>query len=71
MKRAENHLTLATAARSYMRAQVEKCKEDLKRVFEENGVLNIPPMGSSLPACSNDITAHLSFDFAQQVTKRK
>lgn len=63
VKRAEKHLTLATEARSYMRSQVKKCKEELKRVFPDE----VPPIGSAPPACGREMTVHFSFDFAQQV----
>ncbi len=57
------HLDLATEGRSYMKSQVEKTKEELERMFGDQ----VPPIGSSPPACSRDIEVHYSFDFAQQV----
>ena len=65
MRSAEKHLTAATEARSYMRSQVELSRKELQRVFEST--TSVPRLGSSLPACSNQLTVHFSFDFAQQV----
>lgn len=68
VKRAEEHLTLATKARSYMRSQVDMSKKELEREFTgEDGVLQVPPIGCFPHACSKSIKIHFSFDFAQQV----
>ena len=67
VKCAEEHLTLATKARSYMRGQVEKSRQEIERVFKEGENLDVPPIGSSPLPCSKSITIHFSFDFAQQV----
>ncbi len=66
MKRAEEHLLKATKARSYLKSQVAKAKEDIKTTFLDKGLL-IPSIHSSLPALSSDVHIHYSFDFAQQV----
>ena len=57
------HLTEASQARSYMRSQIEDSKKALEAAFKDS----IPPLGSCLPPCSQTITVHFSFDFAQQV----
>ncbi len=67
MKRAEGHLFLATKARSYLKSQVAKSKEEVKLIFIDQG-LAVPPIHSSLPALSHDFSIHYSFDFAQQVS---
>jgi hypothetical protein len=41
VKHAEDHLLLATKARSYLKGQVAKAKEDLKAHFVDRG-LGIP-----------------------------
>ena len=64
VKRAEIHLILATEARSYLKSQLAKSKEDIQAVFAGD---TIPALGSSIPACTNNITVHYSFNFAQQV----
>lgn len=67
--RAEEHLTLATKARSYMRGQIEMSKKEIEKAFTGvDGVLEVPPIGSSLHPCSKTIKVHFSFDFAQQVS---
>ncbi len=66
VKRAEDHLLLATKARSYLKSQVAKAKEDIKTFFLDKG-LAIPPIHSSLPASNCAVEIHYSFDFAQQV----
>ena len=66
VKQAEVHLLAATKAQSYLKAQVARAKENLKTNFLAKG-LPIPPIHSCLPACSNAIAVHYSFDFAQQV----
>ena len=63
VKEAQQHLNRATEARSYMKAQVGASKEDITRAFPSG----LPPLRSPLAPCSNDITSHYSFDFAQQV----
>ena len=49
VKRHEKHLTKATEARSYLKSQVEGAKEDIQATFE-----TIPPLGSCIPACTNN-----------------
>ena len=66
VKQAENHLLLATKARSYLKSQIATAKEEIKIAFVNKG-LDLPPVGSSLPPLSHDISIHYSFDFAQQV----
>lgn len=66
MKRAEDHLLSATKARSYLKSQVSKAKEELKKSFADKG-LAIPGIHSCLPAMSHVMEVHYSFDFAQQV----
>ena len=63
VKDAQRHLELATEARSYLKGQVDAAREDLSRTFPSG----LPPIHSSLAPCTNDITNHYSFDFAQQV----
>ena len=63
VKRAQDHLELATKARSYYRAQIAASKEGLNAIF-----------GSSSPAFglrprTNELSLHLSFDMALQVNQ--
>ena len=66
VKRAEDHLLCATKARSYLKSQVARAKEELKATFTDK-VLAIPAIHSSLPAISYSMEVHYSFDFAQEV----
>lgn len=56
----------ATKARSYLKDQVAMAKGELKAKYLDQG-LPIPPIHSVTAACSNDMSGHYSFDFAQQV----
>ena len=56
----------ATKARSYLKSQVAKAREDIKRTFLDKG-LAVPGIHSALPAMSHTMEVHYSFDFAQQV----
>ena len=47
----------ATKAKSYLKSQVAKAREDMA----------VPGMHSALPAMSHTMEVHYSFDFAQQV----
>ena len=67
MKHAEDHLLLATKARSYLKSQVAKAVEEVKSEFTDQG-LDIPSIHSCLPSKSHSISIHYSFDFAQQVS---
>ena len=64
MKRAEEHLTAATEARSYMRGQVEAAKRDLRAMLRDP---SLPTIESCPDPCTRKLTLHYSFDFAQQV----
>ena len=64
MKRAQEHLVQATEARSYMKAQVDKAKQEIKNASLAS------PLGVCHPPCTKDITIHYFFDFAQQVVNR-
>ena len=66
VKIAEQHLLAATQARSYMRAQIQLARRELEREFPD-GIPRLDATLSALPACSRELTIHLSFDFAQQV----
>ena len=67
MKQAEDHLQLATKAKSYLKSQVAKAAKEVELEFTDKG-LTVPPIYSSLPAISHSISIHYSFDFAQQVS---
>ena len=67
IKQAEEHISLVQTERSHYRTILEKCSENLKRLFTSGGVLQVPPPNSKIPAMSNKTTIHYSFDMAQQV----
>ena len=66
VKRAEEHLLLATKARSYLKTQIKASKDVVKSHFTDKGLV-VPPVGSCLAPRSHSITMHFSFDMAQQV----
>ena len=67
MKSAEEHLLLATKARSYLKGQVKEAKDAVKSHFTDRDVV-VPPIGSMPTPRCNNITIHFSFDMAQQVS---
>ena len=62
VKKAQEHLDLATKARSYYRGQIEDAKRNVMAVFPST-----PALRPGLLPRTHELTIHLSFDMAQQV----
>ena len=67
LHRAEQHLQLVTQERSLYRHELDECKRQVHHHFSEVGVFVPPPPHGMVAPASNAISAHYSFDFAQQV----
>ena len=67
LKAAEEHLRIVQIERSTYKTKCDECKRDITTHFTLDGKFE-PPLPSSMsPANSRDITAHYSFDYAQQI----
>ena len=67
LRKAEEHILLATKERSYYRTACDAAKRSVRQLFLEAGVFSPPPPSSRRPPCSLPSTVHYSFDMAQQV----
>ena len=66
---AEEHLALVTQERSSYSAALEDSKRQVRGTFKSSdGSFSPPSLNCKIPAASNNITVHYSFDFAQQVS---
>ena len=66
-QRCKAHLLLPTQERSNYTCIIETAKTTLKDIFTKEGQLRVPLINACLPAKSNTISMHLTFDMAQQV----
>ena len=64
---AEEHLLLVTQERSLYKHELDECKSLVQGHFTAGGVFVPPPPRGMIAPASNTISAHYSFDFAQQV----
>ena len=67
LRKAEDHLLLVIQECSLYKGEVEESRRQVQAYFQEDGSFAPPPLHSSLPPASSDITVHYAFDFAQQV----
>ena len=67
LTKAMEHLNVITAERSFYRSTSDECRLSIQTHFIANGLLQLPSISSALPANSNKIKAHYSFDYAQMV----
>ena len=68
LQKAEEHLLLVTQERSSYRGAVEESKRQARAAFKApDGSFAPPPLNCNIKPASNAISAHYSFDFAQQV----
>ena len=67
VKRAEEHLLLVTQERSVYRQELDESRRQTQAHFLLEGKFVPPPPNVMIAPASNNITAHYSFDFAQQV----
>ena len=70
LRKAEEHLFLATKERShtqYYRTVCEAAKTNIREYFQRGNTFTPPPPFSRCEPCSYNSLAHYSFDMAQQV----
>ena len=67
IRKAELHLLDVTTERSVYQGALEKAKASVVPYFTKDGVFSPPPPASKRPPNKTPITAHYSFDMAQQV----
>ena len=67
MKRAEDHLLLVTQERSVYKEVLDESRRQVLAHFLQEGEFTPPPPHWMIGPASNNIMAHYSFDFAQQV----
>ena len=63
----EEHLRVVVIERSFYKTMCDENKRYIKEYFTSNDEFEPPPPNSQLPANSNDIVVHYSFDYAQQI----
>ena len=67
LRRAEEHLRLVQVERSYYKTKCDECRESIRSFFTTDGEFRPPPLSSNITPNSNNIKAHYSFDYAQQI----
>ena len=67
IKTAQDHLTLVQLERSFYKTTCDTCRQQIYDHFTINDTFEPPPINSDILPNSNDISAHYSFDYAQQV----
>ena len=67
IKAAQDHLTLVQLERSFYNTTCDTCREQIYDHFTINDMFEPPPTNSNILPNSNDICAHYSFDYTQQV----
>ena len=67
IKAAQDHLTLVQLERSFYKTTCDTCRQQIYDHFTINDTFEPPPINSDILPNSNDISAHYSFDYAQQV----
>ena len=67
IRQAEEHLRIVQVERSFYKTTCDECKESVMSHFTVDDQFQPPPMSSNIPANSNNIKVHYSFDYAQQV----
>ena len=61
---ATEHIQRAKTERPYYKLVCQESHKMFKNAYPDNSV---PVFGTPLQPCSNDITLHISFDYAQQI----
>lgn len=67
IKEAEEHLRIVQVERSFYKSTCDACRKSIVAHFTVDGEFRPPPLSSKISPNSNDIKAHYSFDYAQQV----
>ena len=67
LKAAEEDLRIVQLERSFYRSTCDDCRREVRAHFSSNGSFHPPPLSAKIPANSNNIKVHYSFDYARQV----
>ena len=67
IKQAESHLLDVTTERSVHQSALDTAKKSVVPFFTKDGTFSPPPPAAQEPANTAPISAHYSFDMAQQV----
>ncbi len=67
LQNAMDHLQIVASERSQYRKSVLDCSASLRSKFISNGLFQLPPLSSKIPANSKTMKVHYSFDYAQMV----
>ncbi len=67
IEEALEHLRIVTVERSHYRTICKECEHEIKAFFSSGNNFTPPPIHACVPANSNPIRVHYSFDFAQKV----
>ena len=67
IKNAEEHLRIVQIERSYYKTKCDECRKEVMAMFKSGENFEPPSLASQTPANSRDLSAHYSFDYAQQV----
>ena len=67
LKKAEEHLRLVQVERSYYKTKCDESRESIRSFFTTDAEFRPPPLSSNITPNSNNIKAHYSFYYAQQI----
>ena len=67
IKEALEHLCIVKVERNFYKSTCDACRNSVRAHFTVNGEFRPPSLSSNITPNSNDIKAHYSFDYAQQV----
>ena len=67
LKEAEEHLRIVQVERSFYKSTYDTCEEYVTTLFTINGEFQPPSLSSNTTPKTNNIKAHYSFNYAQQV----
>ena len=67
IKEALEHLRIVKVERNFYKSTCDACQISVSAHFTVNGEFRPPSLSSNITPNSNDIKAHYSFDYAQQV----
>ena len=68
LQNALEHLRIVTMERSFYRSVADECRRSIQSHFKRNGEFEPPQLSAHIPANSQNIKAHYSFDYAQMVS---
>lgn len=67
LKDAVEHLRVVQIERSFYKTTCDECRDSVRAHFTVDGRFQPPSLSSKIPANSNNIKVHYSFDYVQQV----